>query len=113
MDQAGVTRRVGEFELQSAPIERRTAQFDLSLIVAEGDAGLLASFEYDAELFDAETMERLAHHYRHVLEAVVANPQLRCSTCHYCRPVESHQLLVDWNRTEREFPRHSLHSRCF
>ncbi len=105
MDQAGATRRVGDFELQPVPIERRTAQFDLSLIVAEGDAGLLASFEYDAELFNAETVKRLAHHYRNVLEAVVANPQLRVSEVPLLSAVETQQLLVEWNRTEREFPR--------
>lgn len=105
LEQAGTQRSVGDFILEPVPIERRTAQFDLSLVVAETSEGLLASFEYDAELFDAEMVSRLASHYENVLEAVAANPQLTLSDVPVLSPAETYQLQVEWNSTEHEFPR--------
>ncbi|MFH8367580.1 amino acid adenylation domain-containing protein [Streptomyces sp. NPDC018031] len=50
------------------------ARFDLELqFFADGD-GLSGWFEYDRDLFDAATVERLAGHFRRVAELVVADP---------------------------------------
>ncbi|WP_232665903.1 non-ribosomal peptide synthetase [Pseudonocardia sp. TRM90224] len=61
-------------------INNETSKFDLWLSMEEApDGGLSAVFEYDTALFDRDTVERLAKHYRRLLAAVVADPGLPIS----------------------------------
>src|SRR5207253_1275907 len=43
--------------------EGRTAKFDLTLAVTEQEGALSCSIEYSADLFDEESMRRMARHY--------------------------------------------------
>ncbi len=56
-----------------------TAKFDLTLALAEVGGGLVGSFEYSTDLFDAATIDRMAGHFRTLLEGVVADPEARLS----------------------------------
>ncbi|HEY0077786.1 MAG TPA: amino acid adenylation domain-containing protein [Pyrinomonadaceae bacterium] len=60
-------------------IEGGAAKFDLSLTFQETAAGLVANVEYNTDLFDASTAERMLRHLEILLEAVVANPDERIS----------------------------------
>jgi amino acid adenylation domain-containing protein len=54
-----------------------TSQFDLTLFAAEEAAGMLVGVEYNTDLFDAATMDRMLEHYRSLLAGAVANPEVR------------------------------------
>ncbi|HGK5040522.1 TPA: condensation domain-containing protein, partial [Pseudomonas aeruginosa] len=54
-----------------------SAQFDLTLDTYESEQGVHAEFTYATDLFEAATVERLARHWRNLLEAVVAEPRRR------------------------------------
>ena len=60
--------------------------------------------EYATALFDAATIERLAGHFRTVLEGIVANPNARLSELPLLSEAERHQLLVEWNATAAAYP---------
>ncbi|UFH51602.1 amino acid adenylation domain-containing protein [Pseudomonas sp. KNUC1026] len=51
------------------------AHFDLVLNVQEGEGGWAASFTYAADLFKAATVQRMAEHWLHLLDAIAAGPQ--------------------------------------
>ncbi|MFQ5636058.1 MAG: amino acid adenylation domain-containing protein, partial [Gammaproteobacteria bacterium] len=51
-----------------------TAKFDLTLSANEFDGQLWLNFEYNTDLFDASTIERIADGYVALLEAVAAEP---------------------------------------
>jgi hypothetical protein len=55
--------------------------FDLTLFVRDGIGGTLsATVQYKRDLFQPETIARLAGHYRALLEGVAADPDRRLST---------------------------------
>jgi amino acid adenylation domain-containing protein len=54
-----------------------TSQFDLTLFAADGPEGLLTGVEYNTDLFDAATMDRLLEQYRDLLAAAAAQPEAR------------------------------------
>ncbi|GAX45459.1 amino acid adenylation domain-containing protein [Tolypothrix sp. NIES-4075] len=115
------------FALQNAPMsqieltgltvtplaaESATAKFDLSLsmqntatstTLSTGD-GLIGVWEYSTDLFDASTIERMAGHFVTLLESIVANPEERISQLPLLTQVEQHQLLVEWNNTQADYP---------
>ena len=73
--------------LQLKPIEApsNTAKFDLSLFLVETPEGLRGRMEYNTDLFDGETIDRMLEHYQVLLEAAVENP---------ARPVAELPLLA-------------------
>ncbi len=50
------------------------AKFDLSFFISETDSGLYCWFEYDTDLFESRTIDRMLQHYVKVLEEITANP---------------------------------------
>ncbi|CAM2068729.1 Non-ribosomal peptide synthase/polyketide synthase [Sulfidibacter corallicola] len=59
---------------ESASLPHETAKFDLTLTLVETDGRLHGCLEYCSDLFTAETMARLAHHYVTMLRAMTADP---------------------------------------
>ncbi|ASS74693.1 hypothetical protein CIG75_06710 [Tumebacillus algifaecis] len=94
---------LGDLPLQSWALERRSAQFDLTLMMAEVNGELIASFEYDLGLFNAETIERMALHFETLLHSLVANPALTVGEAKILPTEEQQRLLVEWNATEVDF----------
>lgn len=92
--------------LRTTPLEVdiRSAKVDLTLSITERENGLDASFEYSTDLVDALTIARLAGHYGVLLESILAKPDAPLSDLEFLTEPERHQLLVEWNKTEMEYP---------
>ena len=88
----------GALELDGIPLEPLTiehhfAQFDLSLMVTECQTELEAAFEYNVDLFDALTINRMAGHFQTLLESVVADPSKPISRLQLLTQAEHEELL--------------------
>ncbi|WP_164021073.1 amino acid adenylation domain-containing protein [Pyxidicoccus trucidator] len=94
----GLSLRVLETELE-------TVKFDLSLLLEDSPEGLGGALNYNTDLFDASTAERMVGHYRTLLEALVAGEDRRLGALPLLTASEREQLLVHWNATSAEFPR--------
>ncbi|MBH0780918.1 non-ribosomal peptide synthetase, partial [Nocardia bovistercoris] len=90
------------------------AKFDLQWTVTEergahGEpAGMGAVVSFATDLFDADTVAEFARRYLRVLETVVAAPESRVHDIDILDDAERDQVLVEWNRTEREIPAATL-----
>jgi non-ribosomal peptide synthetase component F len=60
-------------------------------------SGLLCSFQYDAELFQPATVQRLAAHYHHLLQGISASPGAYLAELPMLSPAEKEQVLRGWN----------------
>ncbi|MBD2083577.1 non-ribosomal peptide synthetase [Trichocoleus sp. ST-U3] len=80
-------------------MESQTARFDLVLNLSQEAGGLTGVFEYNKELFNASTVQRMAGHFQTLLESIVANSDRSISTLPFLTQPERHQLLVEWNNT--------------
>jgi amino acid adenylation domain-containing protein len=81
-----------------------TSKFDLSLYLDDRPEGLIGRFEYNTDLFDAATIERMIGHWQTLLEGIVADPNQPLSALPLLTKAERHQILVEWNATQRAFP---------
>jgi amino acid adenylation domain-containing protein len=61
------------------PSVRRTARFDLSLMMRATGTGLVTTLEYSSDLFERATAERMLRGFQALLEAIVADPDRRLS----------------------------------
>ena len=79
--------------------EASTAKFDLIMMVGEGPTGeLFTTLEYNSDLFEGETIERMLGHWLRLLTAAGADPGLRLSQLPLLTEAEGEQL-EGWNRT--------------
>jgi aspartate racemase len=80
------------------------AQFDLNCHIWEEGEELRGFFEYNTDLFEASTIERMQGHFQILLEGIVANPSQQISILPLLTKTEQRQLLVEWNHTQTEYP---------
>ena len=85
------------------PIGTSTSKFDLNVSLHEQAGRLFGTLEYNTDLFDRTTIQRILAHYTTLLEAVAADPEQRVSDLPLLTAAERHQLCR-WNETERAFP---------
>ncbi|MGS2807678.1 non-ribosomal peptide synthetase [Nocardia gipuzkoensis] len=68
----GLRGRIGMLEVESYAIQRRAAQFDLSLHIAETGAELVGEIVYNTDLFDAVTVDRMTEDLHGLLDSVAS-----------------------------------------
>ncbi|MCP4940656.1 MAG: non-ribosomal peptide synthetase, partial [Planctomycetaceae bacterium] len=79
------------------------AKFDLTLDVVEQDGQFECVWEYDTDLFEAETIERMAGHFDVLLTAIVENPEQSLKQLPMLTEHDVQQLQA-WNDTATDFP---------
>src|SRR6185503_19640116 len=72
--------------------------------VAETGNRLSADIEYNTDLYDRDTIARLAEHFRVVLAAAARAPERRFSELPLLSPDEQRQIVHDWNATRADLP---------
>ncbi len=102
---SGPPLRFGDLTLEPLALDRRATPLDLTLRMGEVAGEIVASFEYNTDLFDAPMIARLAGHLRVMLAGVVADPARRLSALPLLTPAEREQLLVEWNGAMVPYPR--------
>jgi amino acid adenylation domain-containing protein/thioester reductase-like protein len=100
---------ISQFELAGLnvsllPIESSTAKFDLTLVMENTATGLVGGWEYNTDLFDSSTIERIMGHFACLLEGIVANPSQQISQLPMLTAAQQQQLLVEWNDTQSNYP---------
>ncbi|MEW6738051.1 MAG: amino acid adenylation domain-containing protein, partial [Acidobacteriota bacterium] len=83
--------------------ESKSVKFDLTLTLLETTTGLIGGLEYNSDLFDATTIERMVGHIGTILEGIVAEPNRRLSDLSILSATEQQQLLVEFNDTNASY----------
>src|SRR4029453_17879818 len=86
-------------------IDANRSPFDLSLFLRERDGRFIGYFEYSMDLFERETIERMAGHFERLLEGIIADPNQLIATLPILTEAERHQILIEWNDTAADYPK--------
>ncbi|HET9228698.1 MAG TPA: amino acid adenylation domain-containing protein, partial [Thermoanaerobaculia bacterium] len=81
-------------QVERIPIATRTAKFDLTVEVVEPSSLVV---EYDSELFDWPTLQRLADAFNRLLAGCLEDPQRPLSRLPLLSSAELHQMLAEWS----------------
>ncbi|MBO3458248.1 non-ribosomal peptide synthetase [Aetokthonos hydrillicola Thurmond2011] len=68
---------------------------------SEGLRGLMV---YNTDLFDKATINRMLKHFKTLLSGVVENPAQKIGSLPLLSEEELHQVLVEWNNTQADYP---------
>ncbi|MFH0344255.1 MAG: amino acid adenylation domain-containing protein, partial [Chromatiales bacterium] len=86
--------------------ERTGYALVIAVIPGSETRGPTVAVTYNTDLFDFATITRLVGHYETLLESIVADPEQRLSALSMVTAAERHQLLVEWNNTAADYPKH-------
>lgn len=80
------------------------SMYDLALLVKANKPQIELGLEYQCSLFTRETVERMAKHYVHLLEAIVEDDSRPLGRLPMLSADEQEQIIKTWNATQREYP---------
>ncbi|WP_197262107.1 non-ribosomal peptide synthetase [Brevibacillus laterosporus] len=102
MEQLGSSSSTG-FEIVDVETVEQT-NYDFNLIVVPGtEFGI--RLEYNACVYDQESVERIAGHLVHIMEQIVNNPQITVKEVDLLTEDEKTQILEVWGNTAVSYPR--------
>ncbi|HEX7241692.1 MAG TPA: condensation domain-containing protein, partial [Longimicrobiaceae bacterium] len=104
-DDEGPGEGLAGLSIGGVEAEFEFAKFDLSLSLAATSHGLRGGLIYSTDLWEAATMQRLLVHFGRVMEQVAADADVRLADIALLDGAERRQVVEEWNRTERPYPR--------
>jgi amino acid adenylation domain-containing protein len=88
------------------------SNYPLSLIVIPHKQ-LILRVIFDRNYYDDEIIVRLTGHLQHLLESIAVNPDQSIARIPMLSNIEQHRLLVEWNRTQIDYPQNRLIHQLF
>lgn len=89
-----------DLKLELIDIDTSVAKFDLTFNFTETDSGLLCGLNYNTDLFEKETILRMADHFSVLLDSIFSDPDQTLSQLNILTPEEKQRLLIDFNDTQ-------------
>ncbi|MBA2681037.1 MAG: amino acid adenylation domain-containing protein [Ktedonobacteraceae bacterium] len=91
--------------LELLDLDTGMTKFDLALLVWENEGALVGACEYNTDLFEHTTIERMVENWHTLLTAIVAHPERRLSQLPWFGDAQRSQVLIEWNATSATYPR--------
>ncbi len=83
-----------------------TSKFDLLLSVRDTGSGLRAEFEYNTDLFEPASVERMAERFRLLLQSIAADPDCPIGDLALV-PDSERRLIESWSGSATPYPRNA------
>ena len=100
----GGALELGELTVETLANDNDRAIADIVLSLAEGQKGISGRWQFNSQLFERSTIERMTAHFEVLLQAIVAQPDTPIQQLPLLPEQERQQLLFDWNATAVSYP---------
>jgi len=99
------TDPVRGLQVQTIPLfSRETTKYDLTLDLVASPDGITGALEYNIDLFEPRTAQRMQEQLERILEQVAGDASVRLSEVTLLDAGERALVLDTWNQTERSYP---------
>jgi myxalamid-type nonribosomal peptide synthetase MxaA len=85
--------------------EHTASKFDLTLSAIKTQDGIACRFGYNTDIFETNTVARMAGHFETLLEGIAGQPEARISELPWLTAAERRQVVFGWNMTEADYPK--------
>lgn len=86
-------------------LERPVVQFDWNVAFEEVGDRIIGTWQYNTDIFEANTIRRLIAQFQCVLTSAIAEPERAIAELAILPPAERTRLLETWTATAAAFPR--------
>ncbi|MBZ9522813.1 condensation domain-containing protein, partial [Bacillus safensis] len=97
--------RMSNRHIENINIHTSVSKFDLTVTVEKQKEGLLTAFEYNTDLFDKSTVERMANHFKYWLTEITRLPEEPLSNLSLLSKEEQDEIVIEWNQTDADYPK--------
>ncbi|MGQ0635971.1 MAG: amino acid adenylation domain-containing protein [Planctomycetaceae bacterium] len=104
---------LGDLEVTRLPGVSRRVRFDVEMHLRASTQGLHGTIAYSTDLFNADTIARMARRFQTLLTAIAEHPDERVSRFPLLTDEQRRQIVVEWNRTATDYPREKLVHQLF
>lgn len=91
--------RLPELNISFVEPDTGTSKFDLTLSMMERGDSLAARLEYNTDIFDGATIERMLRHMETLLRSIVADPNQKLFELQLLTNDERQRIVTEWNDT--------------
>ena len=99
------TINIDQLKVTTLDFEHIVAKYDLSLILLETADHFDIHIEYNTDLFDAQTIEKMLQHYRYLLEQIIEAPNIPINSIDLLTTAELYQAIgVNPDQVEKILP---------
>lgn len=98
--------------IKEMAFEAGIAKFDLSVEVWD-DGEFHCQFEYNTDIFERSTIQRMLRHFEKLVNSALENPDLPIAKLAIISAEERNQVLTGWNQTAAEYPHNLTIHRAF
>ncbi|MGE5409772.1 MAG: amino acid adenylation domain-containing protein, partial [Clostridiales bacterium] len=100
---ANIKRNIKTTQFQISPVEAHsgTAKFDITLFMLEDNGKIGGAFEYNRDLFERETIEKMIAHYINILKQAVSGPEKKISQIGLLSRQEEDRQLKEINEADQ------------
>jgi len=95
------------FVLEPVEAHSGMSKFDLTLFMIEQDKQWAGAFEFATDLFDKETVERMAAHFRALTNALINHPHVSVDEVRFIDDEEQDKLLRGFNSLAKPVLKHA------
>jgi natural product biosynthesis luciferase-like monooxygenase protein/FkbM family methyltransferase len=103
LGESGKRMQIGGLLLEPMPLDQPTAQFDLTMMMAEAGEEIAGLLQYNRDLFDTATIRHLDDRFQVLLADIVTDPQKRIADLQLLTSLEQRLLLREWNDTQTDY----------
>ncbi|WP_213042224.1 non-ribosomal peptide synthetase, partial [Nitrospira defluvii] len=96
---------IPDLTIEPVEVDPGSAKFDLSLEMTWAPEGLTGFFEFNLDLFEPATIDRMSGHFLTLLAGIVAEPQRKLAALPLMDEAERGQVVRGWNQTARAYAR--------
>lgn len=97
-------QQLNGLRMEPYPGEQTAAKFDLSLFAFEDGEDIVCGLQYATRLYTQETIQRLALHFRQLVDAIIERPDIALSAIEIITPQEKEQIIKEFNNTVAAYP---------
>ncbi|PSF28879.1 non-ribosomal peptide synthetase, partial [Aphanothece hegewaldii CCALA 016] len=90
-------------------IESNTAKFDLTLSFEETESELIGEFEYNSDLFESSTIQRMIGHFQTLIQNIITQTERPIRELNILTQAEQEKILNEWNKTEVNYSSECIH----
>ncbi|HEX2925216.1 MAG TPA: amino acid adenylation domain-containing protein, partial [Ruminiclostridium sp.] len=95
--------KLSDFDVHLLEIGCVAAKCDIEVNLWDDESGIHGWFDYNIDLFDSSTIERMIGHYIKLLGSIVGNPTQNISKFQYITDTELQQVVTEWNNTAKQY----------
>jgi amino acid adenylation domain-containing protein/non-ribosomal peptide synthase protein (TIGR01720 family) len=95
---------LADLTINEFPVESTIAKFDLAFMMLESTHDFTCEVQYNTDLFEAASIQRMLRHWHTLLQGIVEAPQSRLADLPLLSEQEQSLEMIDWNATHLSFP---------